>query len=357
MTMRLPGLLVLLLLSGCNSLSYYGQAIKGHLDLLAREQPIEELLSNEQTDAELKNKLRIALEVRAFASSTIQLPENDSYKYYADLERPFAVWNVIATPRYSVQAQKWCYLIVGCLSYRGYFDKTDAQTLADELKTQGMDVIVSGAAAYSTLGWMDDPLLNTIVRRDESSMIGIIFHELAHQVVYVDGDTEFNEAFATAVEYEGLRRWFAARNNEQAYLQYRDKKSQQAAIYKKLRETRTELETLYQQELSVEEKEQRKQALFAGLKSWYQHWRTLNSYDGFDGWMQGELNNAYLALVATYQDMVPDFEALLTSVNGDMQQYFAIVQSMSELDHKGRRDLLQTYRNKQQAHNGYEITQ
>lgn len=351
MMIRITLVCTVLLLTGCNSISYYGQAISGHLDLLSREKPIEDLLTNTQTDPELKNKLQIALNVRAFASSDIRLPDNDSYKNYADLERPFAVWNVIATPKYSVQANKWCYLIVGCLSYRGYFDEQEAQTLASELQAQGLDVIVSGAAAYSTLGWMDDPLLNTIVRRSESSMIGIIFHELAHQVVYVDGDTDFNEAFATAVEYEGLRRWYAAKNNEDVYQQYRDKKAQQVMIYQKLRETRTQLDKLYQQTLSDQDKEQHKQQIFSELKTWYQHWRKDHSYDGFDGWMQKDLNNAYLALVATYQDMVPDFEAVLASVKGDMQSFFDIVQRMAELDNDGRRAKLLTYRTQQQARN------
>jgi len=346
---RLGFLPVILLLSSCNSLTYYGQAISGHLDLISREQPIEELLDDDQTDSALKEKLGLALAVREFASSSIQLPDNDSYKTYADLERPFAVWNVIATPKYSVQAEKWCYLIVGCLSYRGYFKQGDAQSLADELKSKDMDVIVSGAAAYSTLGWMDDPLLNTIVRRGESAMIGIIFHELAHQVVYVSGDTAFNEAFATTVEYEGLRRWYEKKNNLQAYQQYRDKKTQQAAIYAKLQVTRSLLDALYKQNLADGETEQRKQQIFADLKDWYRQWRRSHDYDGFDGWMNSELNNAYLALVATYQEMVPDFEAALASVNGDMQKFFDLVQEMSGLDKDKREQQLKSYRNPQQA--------
>jgi predicted aminopeptidase len=339
----------MLWLGGCNSLSYYGQAISGHLDLLSREKPITDLLDSDQIDADLKTKLRLALSVRDFASHEIQLPENDSYRNYADLERPFAVWNVIAAPKYSVQPHKWCYLIVGCLSYRGYFSPQDAKAMAEEMKAQGMDVIISGAAAYSTLGWMDDPLLNTIVRRDETTMIGVIFHELAHQVVYVDGDTAFNEAFATAVEYESLRRWYASTSNEQAYVLYREKKRQQGEMHAKLRATQQALDAIYKQDIPDTQKEQAKQRTFAELKTWYQAWREHNSYDGFDGWMKGELNNAYLALVATYQEMVPDFEAALVSVNGDMPKFFALVKTLSDLDNEARREKLKSYRQPQTA--------
>lgn len=342
---RIIHLVILCLMSsGCSSLSYYSQAIGGHFDLLSRKQPIDELLKDETTPAVLKQKLSLALEARAFATAQIGLPDNDSYKTYADLERPFAVWNVIATPPYAVETKKWCFLIVGCLSYRGYFDKAEAQALAAQLKDQGMDVIVSGAAAYSTLGWMDDPLLNTIVVRSESSMVGIIFHELAHQVVYVDGDSAFNEAFATAVEDEGLRRWFTAQNNEAAYAEYRQKKTQQQMIFQKLQATREQLAAAYSLDISDSEKQKQKQQLFADLKQWYQAWRQTQTYDGFDDWMSKDLNNAHLALIATYQEMVPDFLSALQSVDGDMKSFYELVQTIGDSDHDERRRQLQHFR-------------
>ena len=340
-----------MLLSACNSLSYYGQAISGHLDLVSRERAIDDLLKDQNTPQTLKHKLSLALNARAFATSQIGLPDNDSYKTYADLGRPYAVWNVIATPRYAIEAKKWCFLMVGCISYRGYFDKLQAQALADQLREAGMDVIISGAAAYSTLGWMDDPLLNTVVMRSDSSMVGIIFHELAHQVVYVDGDSAFNEAFATAVEYEGLRRWYTRQNNEQAYLQYRDKKNQQQMIYQQLQLTRDRLDTVYKQNIPDAEKQRQKDQLFAGLKIWYQDWRKAHEYDGFDDWMNKELNNAHLALIATYQQMVPDFLFALQSVDGDMKKFFELVNVMAELDTTKRRELLSTYKTRIQALN------
>ena len=349
---RLGMLIVMsMLLSACNSLSYYGQAISGHLDLLSRERPIDDILNDQAAPAALKQKLRLALEARAFATNQLGLPDNDSYKAYADLGRPYAVWNVIATPAYSIESKKWCFMIVGCLNYRGYFDQQDAQTLAGELRHAGMDVIVSGAAAYSTLGWMDDPLLNTVVRRNDASLVGIIFHELAHQVVYVEGDSAFNEAFATSVEDEGLRRWYTLHDNEQAYLQYRDKKAQQQMIYRQLQTTREQLAAIYHQAIPDEEKQRQKERIFAELKNWYRAWRETHSYGAFDDWMSKELNNAHLALIATYQQMVPDFLLALQSVDGDMPRYYELVKGMSGLDNEHRRRQLAEYRIRLQAKN------
>ena len=340
-----------MLVSACNSLSYYGQAISGHIDLVARERPIDDLLNDQKTSDALKQKLSLALEARAFATDQLALPDNDSYKQYADLERPYAVWNVIATPRYAIETQKWCFMVVGCLSYRGYFNKQDAQTLANQLREDGMDVIVSGAAAYSTLGWMDDPLLNTLVQRSDGAMVGIIFHELAHQVVYVKGDSAFNEAFASAVEDEGLRRWYTLHDNTQAYQQYRDKKAQQQMIYQQLQSTRTQLDAVYHQNIPDEEKQRQKEQIFAELKIWYQDWRKNHDYAGFDGWMGKELNNAHLALIATYQQLVPDFLLALQSVDGDMKKFFELINTMVDLDNAQRRLQLAGYRTRQQARN------
>lgn len=332
------------LLPGCSTLGYYSQAINGHLDLLSREQPIEEVIVDPETSAALKSRLTLALRVREFASNQLALPDNDSYKYYADLKRPFAIWNVIATPAYSVEAKKWCYLIVGCLSYRGYFDKAQANGHADELVQQGYDAIVSGAAAYSTLGWMDDPLLNTIVQRSEASMIGIIFHELAHQVVYVDGDTAFNEAFATAVEYEGLRRWYQSQGDPESYQHYIENKHQQQMVIGKLVATRERLNVIYRQTIPESEKHQQKQAIFRELKHWYESWRQAHAYNGFDAWMRQDLNNAHLALVATYQQRVPNFLAALRSVDNDMPAFFRLVENLADKDQLTRDELLRAYK-------------
>ena len=190
------------LLPGC----YYGHLARGQLDLLSKRVPIAEVLADPATDAALRRKLERALDARAFASRELGLPDNASYTSYADLGRPYAVWNVFAAPELALEPHEWCYPFLGCLAYRGFYDRARAEAAAAELKEQGLDVYVAGIPAYSTLGWFDDPLLNTM-NGEEDALAGTIFHELAHQVHFVDGDTAFNESFATFVEQEGLRRY------------------------------------------------------------------------------------------------------------------------------------------------------
>ena len=195
-----------LLLCGCEP-GYYAQLIHGQYDLLSRRQPIDQLLAKPDLDPVLKQRLERAVDARRFASRELLLPDNGSYKSYADLERPAALWNVFAAPEFSLAAHEWCYWVTGCLAYRGYYALADAKEEAAELKGEGLDVYVSPVPAYSTLGWFDDPLLNTVVVSDDA-VASTIFHELAHQKRFVRGDTVFNESFASFVEDQGLRQYF-----------------------------------------------------------------------------------------------------------------------------------------------------
>ena len=329
--------------SACSTINYYSQAISGHLELMVRERPVDEVIGDSDSSQELKRQLTLAQRARTFASEELQLPDNDSYKTYADLERPHVVWNVVATPAYSVKARQWCYLIVGCLSYRGIFDKQEAIDLADELKQQGMDVSVFGSAAYSTLGYFDDPLLNTMLRHGDTNIIGVIFHELAHQTVYVESDTAYNEAFATAVEQEGLRRWYEQSGQPGEYETYLKKKQYRHEFYRLVIQTREKLDQAFNTPITDEEKAARKQAIYKEFKSLYKQWSAKRNYHGFDTWMQRELNNAHLALVATYQDLVPTFANMLASVEGDMQKFYQLVEAIAEKDKPNRDSILASY--------------
>ena len=318
-----------LCLSACSTLGYYAQAIGGHNELMGQAKPIDEILADEKTPKALKQKLQLAQQARVFATTQLGLPDNQSYQSYTDLKRPFVVWNVIATPAHAIEPKQWCFLVVGCLSYRGYFDKADATALADELRAQGFDVAVGGVTAYSTLGWFDDPLLNTMLRQDEATMVGVIFHELAHQLIYIDDDSAFNEAFATAVEQEGLRRWFLSRGTPEQYSAYEYRQQQRGRIYQLLISTREKLRAVYNASHTMDEKQQQKQQLFAQLKQQYQQEK--GDYTGFDRWMAQDLNNAHLALVATYQQKVPNFMAVLQSVRGDMVQFYERVRELAAM--------------------------
>lgn len=336
--------LLLPVLSACSALGYYGQAISGHLDLMSREKPIETIVNDQQTNERLKKSLLVSQRARDFATKELHLPENDSYKSYADLERPYVVWNVVATRPYSIKPKQWCFLIVGCLSYQGYFDKQEAYRLARELEQQGMDVSVFGSAAYSTLGYFDDPLLNTMLRHGDDMMIGTMFHELAHQTVYVENDTAFNEAFATAVEQEGLRRWYDQLGAHDAYLKYLQKKQYRHEFYALIIRTRQKLEQAFTSLKTDQEKQHAKTELFATLKREYKAWSQSRNYFVYDKWMQRELNNSHLALIATYQEKVPNFLNMLASVEGDLRKFYEMVKTIGDKDKEARKSVLSAYK-------------
>ena len=337
-------LIMIAVLSSCSTFGYYYQAVSGHMDLVSKERPIDEVISDSETSAQLKQKLNLAKQAREFASSELGLPDNDSYKTYADLERSYVVWNVIATPAYSIKAKKWCFMIVGCISYRGYFDEKDAVELANELKTEGLDVQVSGATAYSTLGYFDDPLLNTMMAHSDASLVGIIFHELAHQVIYIEGDTAFNEAFASAVEQEGLRRWFAGQSDAEQYNRYLSTKQTKHEFYQLLKKTRVALQAAFEQAQTDSEKLATKQKIYAQLQQDYTQWRDQTNFYAYDNWMQRDLNNAHLALIATYQDLVPGFLTLLATLKGDLPAFYKKVSELGELDKDQRNEQLTAFK-------------
>ena len=208
---RLVPLLLGVLLSGCASLDYYAQVSRGQLDLLAARQPVADLLADPQTDPQLQRRLALAQQARDFASARLALPDNRSYRLYADLRRPYVVWNVFATPELSLAPLTHCFPVAGCVAYRGFYQQGRARGAAALLQGEGLDTYVAGIEAYSTLGWFDDPILNTMLRWDDERLAAVIFHELAHQQLYVADDTAFNESFASFVEQEGLRQWRAAR--------------------------------------------------------------------------------------------------------------------------------------------------
>ncbi len=321
------------MLQACSSMAYYWEKIQGHADILNSQRPIKEVIDDPKTTAETKQRLISAQQARDFASEVLKLPDNDSYRNYADVGRDFVVWTVVATPAYSIKAKQWCFIIVGCLSYRGYFSKTSAEEFADELKKQGMDVYVSGTKAYSTLGWFDDPLLSTMLYKSEAYRIGIIFHELAHQQMYVENDTAFNEAFASTVELEGIKAWYENKKDSQGFKNYSIAKQRDKAFKNLLKQTRQELKVLYQSEQSTESMQENKVARFKTLQARYKNLKKQwDGYTGYDKWMAQKLNNAQLALVATYNNWIPAFRALYKKSNADFSVFYTNVKSLSETE-------------------------
>ena len=332
-------------LSGCSSLAYYSEILNGHFELLEKQQPVSKVIQDKDLKPELRDALIISQEMRDFATHELLLPSNNSYRSYADIGREYAVWNVIATEEFSVKSKQWCFLFVGCLSYRGYFSKVDAEKYASQLQTQGYDTYVAGAKAYSTLGWFDDPLLNTMMFKSEALRAGIIFHELAHQKVYIDDDSAFNEAFATTIEREGVRRWFLKQHDPDKFASYQQSKQRDIDFNQLLQKTRQQLSNLFSQQITDREKRLSKQKIFAELKLNYAELKkTSGDYTGYDNWMAQELNNAHLSLLATYHELVPVFEKILQEQQGDLVSFYQRVAAIGELDSEQRRQALEKYK-------------
>ena len=331
-----------LLLAGCASLGYYGQAVQGHLDLLARRQDIQALLADPDTSVERRQRLELVLELRAFASRELGLPDNASYRSYAELGRPAVVWSLVAAPEFSLQPHQWCYPVIGCASYRGYFRRSAAEREAARLADKGLDVTLEPVPAYSTLGWFDDPLPSTVIDWSEPDLAGLMFHELAHQRLYFPGDSGFNEAFASLVQQVGVERWLAERGDPEALARQRVMRERRSAFVELLLASRGRLQALYALDLAPEPMRARKAAEFARLRREYRALRRAwGGYAGFDAWFaRAPLNNARLASIATYQALIPALEALLADRGGDLEAFYQACGELKPLDPAQRRRAL-----------------
>lgn len=330
-------LLFLLIFSGCAQWGYYAQSVRGQLDLWRREAPIGDVINEATTAPELKEKLALTLRIREFASRELALPQNNSYRRYADLQRPFVVWNVFAAPEFSTKPVQWCFVMAGCVSYRGYFSQSDAQAFAAEAAKAGHDVHVGGVPAYSTLGWFADPVLNTFVHYPPVELARIVFHELAHQVVYVKDDTVFNESFAVVVEREGLRRWLAAHGSEADRETQARMQRYRADFVALIQAQRVKLDALYAKGGAPETLREAKRQAFIDMRAAYEQLKAQwGGYAGYDRWFEQVPNNALLASVNLYTQRVPAFEALLKAHDHDLPRFYAAVKKLARLDRAAR---------------------
>jgi len=322
--------LALVLLSGCSSVSYYSQLAEGQLQLLRARQPVEQVLRDPATDPVLRERLERAEKARVFASDVLKLPDNRSYRVYADLGRPYVVWNVFATPELSLQPITHCFPIAGCVAYRGYYRQGAARGAAALMRQQGLDVYVGGVEAYSTLGWFDDPLLSSMLGWGDERLASLIFHELAHQRFYVKDDTEFNESFATFVEQQGTWQWRAARGLAAVG---EDTSLQREQFIQLVLDSRERLQQLYAGQLSDAAKRAAKQAEFARLRDEYRQLRD-GQWAGdkrYDAWIYAPMSNAKLLPFGLYDQWVPAFAALFQQVGGDWSQFYQAVEKLGKL--------------------------
>jgi predicted aminopeptidase len=339
----------LLALGACSALSYYGQAVSGQLYILTHRQSIDRMRDDPATDPQLRTRLDEIATIRRFAVEELGLPLASQFSTYVDLGRSYVVWNVFAADEFSVQPRSWCYPVAGCVSYRGYFNEAEARAFAKSLREkEGLDVYVGGIAAYSTLGWFSDPVLNTVLNRREHQLAALIFHELAHQVAYAKGDTEFNESFATAVEREGQRRWLQSRADDAT------RRELEASIASELRRqqqfvalvqrTVADLDVIYRSGRAVDDMRAAKAARLDKMRADYamlkEQW---DGYAGYDGWFAAGLNNAQLATVATYNGLEPAFAAMLAQEDGDLPTFYARARDLARRPGTERRAILQSF--------------
>jgi predicted aminopeptidase len=323
--------------SACTSLSYYGQAVSGHLDLMSKRRELGQVMAAEDTPPELRARLGDLASMRDFAVSDLGLPDNGSYRLYADVERPYLVWNVFAAPELSLQPKEWCFLVVGCVTYRGYFNQADANRMVAALGTEGYETWAGGVPAYSTLGWFDDPLLNTFVHWSRGRVAELMFHELAHQRLYIADDTAFNESFATAVGQLGAERWLAMFGRSDEGLAYRRERARREAFIELMSGTRQVLETTYAAAIDDAEKRARKQAALSQAQSAYADWkRRWDDFDGFDPVMATGPNNAWFVALSAYHRWVPAFRRLFELSGESLPRFYEQVQALSELDQLAR---------------------
>jgi predicted aminopeptidase len=338
-----------LCLSGCANVGYYWQSVTGHLQIMSAARPVNELLQEPDVSQRLRERLLLSQRIRDYAIRELKLPDNPSYRRYADLHRSAAVWNVTAAPAYSLELRTWCFPVTGCIGYRGYYDEGKAKAEAGELAQQGYETNVYPVTAYSTLGLMNwaggDPLLNTFLGYPEGELARMIFHELAHQVVYAKNDTTFNESFATAVERLGGARWLQTQADERARRDYAAFDERRRLFRELSRVTREQLTALYETPgLSAEAKEQGKRKIMEQFRAGYAQMKESAGGDpavwrGYDRWVR-EANNAFFGAQAAYDELVPGFEALFHARGDDWQKFYEAVRQLAALPKPQRHRLL-----------------
>ena len=347
---------ILTFCGGCSDLGYYWQAASGHMDLLSRKQDIQELIDSPNTPSPLKRKLKLVKSVRKFAIQQLAIPENEGYSGYVELDRPYVTMVVTAAPKLELKAHNWCYWFIGCQEYRGFFDEEQARIFAEKLHSQELDVSVSQVSAYSTLGWLNkswmpdyfsDPVLSTFLRRNDTEMIAVLIHEIAHQVVYVSNDTSFNESFAVFVEQEGLRQFlFYAEEKDildkeraELYQWYLNASKDRQLFMQLINSTFEEMDKLFSSELANTDKLRKKQQLYENLRENYKSLKNEFLVLSYDNWFNRDLNNTHLLGVRRYNSKVEKFRSLFDQKGKDWRQFFQVVRELAEesLEERNRR--------------------
>jgi predicted aminopeptidase len=328
-----PGLLLsLVLLCASSSGCYELQAVDGQVRLLLERRPIAAVIGDPATPAKIRAQLEEVAQIRDFASRALGLPDNGSYRSYADVGRDYVVWNVFAAPEFSVEPKQWCFPFVGCVAYRGYFKESAARAYGERLRREGLDVRVGGVAAYSTLGHFDDPVLSSMLGWDDVELAAIIFHELTHQLLYVPGDVSFNEALATLIEQQGVRRWLTAQGRSADLDAYELEQRRYEEVVDLIVQARAGLAALYASDLPSAQKRESKRAAFSALREAYARRQAQwGAHAPLQSWFRPDVNNADLVSISTYESCVPGFARMLVRADGRLPEFFAAVRALAKL--------------------------
>ncbi len=328
--------------AGCTSVSYYAQSLEGHVRIMAARKSVGKLIHDPSTPKALRTKLTSASAIRRFATDELALPDNSSYRSYVDIGRDNVTFAVFAAPQFSLTPITWCFPVFGCVPYRGYFSRKSAAESAAELQQQGLDVYISGVTAYSTLGWFSDPLLSTMLRQDDTYLASLIFHELAHQKIYVNGDSAFNEAFAVSVETSGVRKWLREAGDRAGLRRYEANRKRSADFLGLIAKTRDELRQIYGSPRASQQMAAAKTAAIDRLRVRYRQMRDRRwaGYRGYDAWFNSPINNAKLAATSVYGEQVPAFLRLYDLCSGDYPRFYASVRRIAALSQPSRAEAL-----------------
>ncbi len=329
---------LLLLLCGCTDFGYYWHSARGHLAVMNQRVDIEDLLEDQATTVELRERLVLVQEIRRFSVARLALPENDSYRSFVELDRPYLIQNLFAAPEFSTSLQRWCYPIIGCASYRGYYDEERLRTYVDELESAGLEVHIGRVSAYSTLGWFDDPVLSSFINWPDHRLAGLLFHELTHQQIYIDDDTTFNESLASAVQLVGTELWLESRGQQDELEKLSRWSSYRAEVIELIESTRRRLARIYDTDSSDADKRNDKAGVFADARNSHRDIASKHGVSGgFSAWFAGELNNAKIGSVAAYNSQAPAFINMLRAQELDFAAFYDYVAAVGELG-KAERD-------------------
>ena len=333
-------IMLITFLSACSTMRFYSQALSGQTEMMSKARPVAEILNDPKTKPILKECLGSVSQMLRYAEYELHLPAKGQYSRYADLGRRYAVWVVFAAPEFSIEPKTWHYPLIGKLAYRGFFQEALAKAEAEKLRAAGYDVHIGGVEAYSTLGFLRDPLLNTFIHREDADLAELLFHELTHQRLYLNGDTDFNEAFATAVGQEGARRWLRSQGRLKELAEYEKGLRVERDFVSLALQTREELKRCYAAKTDLQETKQ------AIIERFRQRAVAMDRKQGgtmkIERWFAKPVNNARLATLSTYYELLPGFEALLRQNGGDLERFFKEVEAMKHLPHRARTERIRS---------------